>query len=246
MSGPRDWSPAGSWDEPATTHPQLHPTEPTGRTRPTGWWMAVALLLGVFAVVWPLGMSSASPSGVGWAVTSAGVSAVSIALWYRKAGGGTVLPSIAATLGFLGSILCIWSLAAAGLPGTIPPLPSAFGIPAAAHGGASGDAGAGAPACRVESPEPVAVAEASSAEQQRSDAVQGAVAVLADAVCVQAAGGAYPDALTVADDRTVTSPSGPVGSLPPGMVLEYARTDTGFSMTVSDESGLPSGTVEFR
>ncbi|WP_039922852.1 hypothetical protein, partial [Leifsonia aquatica] len=155
MSGPRDWSPAGYWDEPATTHPQPHPAERTGRTgrtRPTGWWMAVALLLGVFAVVWPLGMSSASPSGVGWAVTSAGVSAVSIALWYRHAGGGTVLPSIAATLGFLGSILCIWSLAAAGLPGTIPPLPSAFGIPAAAHGGASGDAGAGAPACRVESP----------------------------------------------------------------------------------------------
>jgi|GEM_PF-2779208 len=243
MSGPRDWSPAGYWDEPAA--PERQPRG-SGRTRPTGWWMAVALLMGLFSVLWPLGMSSASSAGIGVAVTSAGVSAVSIALWYRHAGGGKVLPSIAATLGFLGSILCIWSLAAAGLPGTVPPLPSVFGAAASAHGGASGDAGAGAPACRADTPEPVPAAEPGDTEQQRSDAVQSTVAVLADAVCVQAAGGAYPESLAVAEDRTVSSPSGPIGALPPGMLLEYTRTATGFSLTVSDESGLPSGTVEFR
>ncbi|MFF2050438.1 hypothetical protein ACFVU2_02455 [Leifsonia sp. NPDC058194] len=240
MSGPRDWSPAGYWDEPPAA--EVHPA----RSGPTGWWMAVALLLGTFAIVWPLGMSSSSPDGVGWAVTTAGVSAVSIAVWYRRSGGGLALPSIAGALGLVGTILCIWSLAAASLPGTIPSLSSAFGIPAAAHGGASGDAGVGAPACRVDSPEPVPVAEGSAADQQRADAVQGAVAVLADAVCVQAAGGAYPDSLAVAEDRTVTSPAGVIGSLPAGMVLEYARTDTGFSLTVSDESGMPSGSIEFR
>lgn len=240
MSGPRDWSPAGYWDdEPAARQTTA------ARHRPTGWWMAVALLLGTFAIIWPLGMSSSSPDGAGWAVTTAGVSAVSIAIWYRRSGGGLAMPSIAGTLGLVGTLLCIWSLAAAGLPGTIPAIPQAFGLPAAAHGGASGEAGAGAPACRVESPEPIPVANGTEADQQRADAVQGAVAVLADAVCVQAAGGAYPESLAVADDRTVSSPAGPIGSLPPGLVLEYARTGTGFSLKVSDESGMPSGSIQF-
>lgn len=245
MTGPREGSPAGSGDEPVAAQQNATIQQgATARQAPTGWWMAVALPLGVFAIAWPLGMSASGPAGVGWASMTAGVSAVSIAVWYRRSGGGLTVPSIAGVLGAVGTFLWVWSLAAAGLPGTVPAPPALFGT--AASGSASVGGAAGSPACRVESPEPAPAADGTVTDRTRADAVRGIAALLADAVCVQADDGGYPDGLTVAGDRSVRSSAGPLGSLPSGMVLEYTRTSTGFVLTVSDESGMPSDSIEFR
>ncbi|WP_394552522.1 hypothetical protein ACDF64_16960 [Agromyces sp. MMS24-JH15] len=142
-SGPRDWSPAGYWDEPsaprATGRAGRAGRRPAARTatatatatvRPSRGWLVpgfVSLFAGIVAVVAPLGVVLDGRVG-GWVVTTVGITAVGFAIesarrrraWRGSAG---VLAWVGGVLGVVGTLLCLWTVAAASLPDAVPPAP---------------------------------------------------------------------------------------------------------------------------
>jgi uncharacterized membrane protein HdeD (DUF308 family) len=82
--GPRDWSPPGYLSDslPTVASPRIARRTDSPRTL-----ALVSVMFGLFAVGWPLALSSPHPGAVGWAVTTAGVTAVFLASRSRQAGG---------------------------------------------------------------------------------------------------------------------------------------------------------------
>lgn len=163
-----------------------------------------------------------------------------------------MLPAIGGTLGVVGTILCLWSLAAFYAPSVVPQLPAVLG-PVAPSGQAGAVASGGAiatlPGQRVVSP--IEGADVVAPDQQ----LHANVWHVAFGLCVGVASAASmaeqfpgqfqgaPVALDVAADRTVTDGNASYSVLPADMTLEYAATPEGaYSLTVRDaQSGLGVG-----
>jgi hypothetical protein len=122
-AGPRDWSPPRYADlppgPPPCTTPATHaPARPVKKENDL--YGLVSVLLGLIACWLPLSQPGVGSGYSGFAVTTAGITAVVLA------GRSTsrILPAIGGTLGVLGTVLCVWSLVAFYAPGTLPPVPS--------------------------------------------------------------------------------------------------------------------------
>ena len=82
--GPRDWSPPGYWNDSvvSTPTPSISRRADSARTS-----ALVSVMFGLFSVAWPLALASPQPGAVGWAVTTAGLTAMFFAARRRHAGG---------------------------------------------------------------------------------------------------------------------------------------------------------------
>lgn len=240
MSGPRDWSPAGYWDENQTRTSRAAFTARRVRPRPLNG--LVSVMLGLIATALPL-LAVSRPGYTGWVITTAGVSAVALAVRYRRAGGTLFLSTVGGTLGVVGTILCIWSLAAFYLPGHVPVMPqlqaasaaSAPVVPVAQPLKLSTPA----PAARVVAP--FDGADVDPTNQLHANLVH--VAFEFGAVLqYDRAHGMLPSALSVEPDGTVVSPGATYSKIAPYMSIEYGLTPGSYTFTVRDTiSGMAVG-----
>ncbi|WP_454110457.1 hypothetical protein [Leifsonia shinshuensis] len=248
MAGPRDWSPQETY---------VFSREPEPRYRPNGLWGLLGILLGAFSVVLPLGIAGSATGGGGWALTTAGISAVPIAVWYRRAGGGAVVPALAGTLGLIGTVLCSWSLAAAYFPTVVPAFPqlgSPFSVSAPADPTTpqvdvlpDGDAAAAAPdtvaAGAVDGPgtrvvPPFEQAAVVAPSHQLMQNLEYVAQTLETKLEGYVRTGTLPDTLTVGKDHSVSAGQAVLAHLAPYMTLTYSRSGNGYTFTVKDpESG---------
>jgi hypothetical protein len=258
--GPRDWSSSGYWAEP--------PGPPTGRTttvmaaprpkpRSTSPFLLglLSLLLGIVACWLPLALPAVETGARGWVLTTLGISAVGCAIAashaararYRRTG---FLARVGGTLGVIGTVLCLWSVAAFYAPTLVPPLPHLPG-PTAAIG-------------TIAEPTPPVTAEQAQrivAPIEGADVVAPEDQLLANvwhvafALCIGVSTSAsmaeqypgqfagVPAALEIAADGTVSSGDATFSKLPADMSLEYSATPDGaYSLTVRDtQSALGFG-----
>ncbi len=239
MNGPRDWSPAGFWDDRAGENRRSAITATRVRPRPLNG--LVSVMFGLMSVVMPFAAVS-RPGYSGWVITSLGVSAVFLAIRYRRAGGGLFLSTVGGTLGVVGTILCLWSLAAFYLPGTVPAMPTVR--PAAASTMAlpmaTSAAGPGQPSVARIVP-PFEGANIVPGNQLHANLVHVAFA-FGSVLQYDRSQGALPSALTVEPDGTVTSPGVTYSRIAPYMAIEYALTPGSYIFTVRDTvSGMAVG-----
>lgn len=261
-SGPRDWSPSGYWAEPPrpptkrTTTVMAEPCPNRRRSTSPLLLGLLSLLLGLVACWLPLALPAAETGARGWVVTTLGISAVGCAIAasrtararYRRTG---FLTGVGATLGVIGTILCLWSLAAFSAPTLVPPLPH---LPALT------------PTFRTisEPPAPPVTAEQTQrivAPIEGADVVAPEDQLLANvrhvafALCIGVSTSApmaeqypgqfagVPAALEIAADGTVSSGDTTFSKLSADMSLEYSATPDGaYSLTVRDtQSALGVG-----
>jgi hypothetical protein len=202
----------------------------------------VSVMLGLIATALPL-LAISRPGYTGWVITTAGVSAVALAVRYRRAGGGLFLSAAGCTLGVAGTILCIWSLAAFYLPGHVPAMPklqatteaSAPAIPVARPLIAITPA----PITRVVAP--FDGADVDPTNQLHANLVH--VAIEFGAVLqYDRARGMLPSVLSVEPDGTVVSPGATYAKIAPYMSIEYGVTPGSYTFTVRDTvSGMAVG-----
>ncbi|AYG03887.1 hypothetical protein D7I44_10305 [Gryllotalpicola protaetiae] len=200
------------------------------------------MLLGLIATALPL-LAVSRPGYTGWVITTAGISAVALAVRYRHAGGGLFLSAVGGTLGVVGTILCLWSLAAFYLPGHVPTMPnlqtanaaSAPAIPVALPPSPVNPA----PAARVVAP--FDGADVDPTNQLHANLVH--VAIEFGAVLqYDKAHGMLPSVLSVEPDGTVVSPGATYAKIAPYMSVEYGVTPGSYTFTVRDTvSGMAVG-----
>ncbi|MFP3466041.1 hypothetical protein [Leifsonia sp. SIMBA_070] len=199
-------------------------------------------MFGLIAVFLPLAAVS-RPGYTGWVITTLGVSAVFLAVRYRRSGGGAFLSITGGTLGVIGTILCVWSLAAFYVPGSVPPVPNlkpvsastteAFPIAGAQPGQVQ------APAVRMVPP--FEGADVVPGNQLHANLVHVAIAFGA-VLQYQQSQGTLPSMLAVQSDGTVTSPGTTYSKIAPYMSIEYGLTPGSFMFTVRDTvSGMAVG-----
>ena len=232
MSGPRDWSPAGYWAEPAA------PALTRARTRPRPLNGLVAVMLGLGAVFLPVATAS-RPGYTGWFFTTIGISAIVLAGRYRKSGGSLFLSSVGSILGVLGTVLCVWSLVAFYSPASVPAFPSLQAVAGVAPVAPTGAEGAAlpAPSSNVRVVAPFEGANVVPGNQLHANLVH-VVFMLGAAMSFEQTQGTLPSALSVRPDGTVTSPGVTYSKLAPYMALSYAVAPGGFALTVKD---IPTG-----
>lgn len=240
MSGPRDWSPAEYWDRGSSgsASSSIFAT----RSRPHLLNGLLSVLFGLIAVFLPFAAMS-RPGFTGWVITTLGVSAVFLAVRYRRSGGWAFLSMTGGTLGVIGTILCVWSLAAFYLPGTVPAFPNLRPASMAAAGTLPL---AGAQSSQVQAPAvrvvpPFEGADVVPANQLHANLVHVAFA-FGGVLQYQRSQGTLPSALTVQPDGTVTSPGTTYSKIAPYMAIEYGLTPGSYTLTVRDTvSGMAVG-----
>jgi len=199
-------------------------------------------MLGLIATALPL-LALSRPNYTGWVITTAGVSAVALAVRYRRAGGALFLSAVGGTLGVAGTILCIWSLAAFYSPGRVPAIPKLQGLTAA-----SAPLVAVAQPLKVSTPTPAARAvppfdgaDVDPANQLHANLVHVAFAFGA-VLQYDRAHGMLPSVLSVEPDGTVVSPGVTYSKIAPYMSIEYGLTPGSYTFTVRDTvSGMAVG-----
>lgn len=130
--GPRDWNPPGYWDSTRSVSPKQSNWRQVRapKSRRTAIVLAsIAILLGLFACWWPLSLPSANGGYRGFAFTTLGLTAAALAYRALQFRGWTpriskALPFTGFSLGLIGTVLCIWSLASFYAPQVVPALPS--------------------------------------------------------------------------------------------------------------------------
>lgn len=230
MSGPRDWSPSGYWDE---TAPQ------NGLRRPRLLNGLVSVLLGVTSIFLPLAVVS-GPGYSGWVISTVGVSAVGLAIRYRRTGGLRWLSMLGGALGVIGSILCAWSLASFYLSGAVPAAPSLRSeTPASAVSAPPAQPPAQPGVSRAVPP--FEGADVVPGNQLHANLVHVALA-LDVALQMDKSRGMLPSVLQVQPDGTVISAGATYSKIAPYMSLEYGVTAAGYTLAVRDTvSGMTVG-----
>lgn len=218
----------------------------------------LSVALGLFATLLPLAHPDVSTGFRGFAFTTAGIAAVSLAsraAQLRRQGRATsrVLPAIGGFLGVAGTLLSVWSLLFFYVPNAVPPMPSLASLASLGQPVAAAPVGPvvpgviqqDTPAAPVAAPAlaaPPAVGPAPAAltpEQMRSAMQMAAGTISYVMKHVRPAGQPWPDALYISADQLVTTPAGDVlVRIPAGTDLGYARSISGenYQLTITDSS----------
>lgn len=226
--GPRDWSPPGYWGDStaAVSSPRRARRTDSART------LALAsVMFGLFAVGWPLALSSPHPGAVGWAVTTAGLTAVFLASRSKQAGGGGFLPTIGVFLGVIGTVLCVWTLLAFYFPSAVPAAPAVQASPLAPGG-------------RIV--EPFDTADVTVPAQQLRANLRHVIFSLAPMLVYEREHGTLPSSLSADPDGTIRSPGATYSKIASYMALTYGVVagPAGFTLTVTDSVSGMAETVD--
>lgn len=262
MTGPRDWNPPGYWDEAPTSNESISRTTqvslPRGSAK-SGLYSLLSIALGLFACWLPLSLPAANTGSRGWAVTTIGLTAVSVAVAAarsraRQGKSAGVLTVLGSALGILGTVLCLWS-AAAFTWSSVPAAPTfnsltGVSVPiAGAPGVAAPTATPATPATRIVAP--LAGADVVAPPLQ----LRANVRHVAFGLCMGVRSsvqfekqygssfGGLPMSLEVGPDGTVTAGTTTYSKLPADMKLDYLATPEGtYSLMVRDTlSGIGVG-----
>lgn len=243
--GPRDWNPPGYWDSPGTATSWRSVTRgPTATAHRRGRWGALgAIMLGAFACWWPLSQPAPASGFHGYAFTTVGITALFVAIRaYQRSTAdrsSRVLPVIGIVLGVLGTVFCLWSVAAFHFPQTVPALP-AFG-PATVSQQPLNEA----EAARVVAPIPGAVITA-PANQLRANLRQVTEALSSELSYVPGAKW-VPASVTIQPDGLVTSANGTY-LLPSYLRMTFipAGDRVNFRLVITDSPSGMSETYDSR
>jgi hypothetical protein len=259
--GPRDWNPPGYWDAPTVTPSTRSRTvvqASRSRAKESNLIGLLSVALGLFATLLPLAHPDVSTGVRGFAFTTAGIAAVSLAsraAQLRRQGRATsrVLPAIGGFLGVTGTLLSVWSLLFFYVPNAVPPMPSITSLTSLGQPVAGALVGPIVPGVIQQNTQPAPVAapvaaappavgpapETLTPEQMRSAMQMAAGTISYVMKHVRPAGQPWPDALYVNADQLVTTPTGDVlVRIPAGTDLGYARSISGenYRLTISDSS----------
>jgi hypothetical protein len=205
----------------------------------TNLYGLVSVLLGLVACWLPLSLPDAGSGVSGFAVTTAGITAVVLA----SKSASWVLSAIGGTLGVIGTILCVWSLAAFYAPGNVPPAPTMATLinvtqpvetPLIDY--AAGSTGAGA---RVVAP--IEGADVTAPADQLRANLRHVIFALGVGLNFSRDHGGLPNGLAIGSDGTISSATATYSQLPPDMHLSYLpASDSGsYKLTITDvESGM--------
>ncbi|WP_104125863.1 hypothetical protein [Cryobacterium sp. Y57] len=212
----------------------------------------LAVALGLFATLFPLVHPDASTGYRGFAFTTVGITAISLAIratQLRREGRATsrLLPTIGGTLGVAGTLLSIWSLAFFYAPNIVPPMPSLASLtaltqPVVAAPGISTQA---VPAATAPKVVPDSLATTPLATAPRSpDETRAAMQLAAGTISfvlkdLRTPGQPWPTALLVNADNMVSTPEGhALHQIPVGTTGGYARSISGenYRLTITDDS----------
>ena len=252
--GPRDWNPPGYWDTPGNpalngTGAAYQPARSVSKVSNLTGLLSVAL--GLVAAWWPLAEPAFSTGLRGFAITTAGIMAISLAFrasHLRRIGRASswLLPAIGGTLGVLGTLLSIWSLAAFYAPGTVPPMPHLTSLTAITQPLASPpsppSASSVAPPGRIVLPLPGADVTAPTGQLHAN--LVHVVFALGGALNFTKDHGTLSATLTIASDGMVSMPGTTFSKLPADMRMTYALVAGGrdYSLTITDtQSGTAVG-----
>lgn len=233
--GPRDWSPPGYWDESQATPVTVARSRARSRRTDSPRTVAlVSVMLGLFSVAWPLLLASPQPASSGWAMTTSGLAAIFLATRSRRAGSAAALPAIGATLGVVGTVLCIWSMVAFYNAGVVPAPPSLRAFYTGQTAPAAVQPLPAAPASRVVPP--FETADVTAPTQQLRANLRHVIFSLAPVLVYERDRRALPSSLSVDPDGLVRSPGATYSRIAPYMALTYGIVagPAGFTLTVSD------------
>jgi hypothetical protein len=253
--GPRDWNPPGHWDVPAAnTIPRPYSTyvATRSRARSSNLTGLLAVALGLFATLLPLLHPDVSTGFRGFAFTTAGITAISLAIratQLRREGRATsrLLPAIGGTLGVAGTLLSIWSLAFFYAPNAVPPMPSlasltALSQPVVSQPGVLPQVVPAAAAPQTV-PGPLATTPLATAprspEETRADMQLAAGTISFVLKNLRTPGQPWPTALLINADHMVSTPDGhALFRIPVGTTAGYARSTSGqnYRLTITDDS----------
>jgi hypothetical protein len=235
--GPRDWNLPGQY----ASQPRARSSNVTG---------LLAVALGLVATLIPLALPDASTGFRGFAFTTVGITAISLAiraaqLRRERRASSRLLPAIGGTLGVAGTLLSIWSLAFFYAPNAVPPMPSlasltAFTQPSVAAPGVLPPAipAAEAPALVPEALATTPLAAPRSPEETRAAMQMAAGTISFVLKNLNSTGQPWPTALLINADRIVSTPEGhALVQIPEGTTAGYARSASGgeYLLTITDD-----------
>ena len=235
-NGPRDWTPPEPRDR-QTGSATFSPSAPAPRAAlraPVNGRLAglFAIALGLFACWWPLSVPAATADARGFAVTTAGVTALFLA---ARAGntGFRRIAAVGSLLGLVGTALCVWSLVAfhfADLP--IPP------VPRLSTGLSQIDSEPRPAPLTVDAVVPRIVAPiegadiASMPEGQLRANLRHIVFNLTGDLGYPQQQGALPEAISISSEGIAYYGNATLSAVPADMILEYARSSDGLNFTI--------------
>jgi len=244
-NGPRDWMPPEPRDRPMGSV-NFSPSAATPRATlraPANGRLAglLAIALGLFACWWPLSVPAATADARGFAVTTAGVTALFLAARANNAGFRR-FAAIGSLSGLAGTVLCVWSLVAfhfADLP--IPPVPSlSTGLRPIISEPLNTPFAVDAVFPRVVPPIEGADIAPIPKGQLRAN-LRHVVFNLAGGLGYPQQQGSLPEAISISPEGIAGYGNVTLSAVPADMVLEYARSTDGlnFRIRVSDSvSGM--------
>lgn len=252
-NGPRDWNPPGYWDAPGVnrvTPPRTGYVATTPRARSSNLIGLLAVALGLFATLLPLAHPDVSSGYRGFAFTTAGITAISLAFratQLRRAGRATsrLLPAIGGTLGVAGTVLSIWSLAFFYAPNTVPPLPNLASLTALTQPIITPPGvlpqvlpTAAAPQIVPSTLPTIPPATAARSPEQTRSAMQVAAGTISFVLKnLRTPGQPWPSSLLLNADNMVSTPDGHLlFRIPAGTTAGYARSISGqnYRLTITD------------
>lgn len=253
--GPRDWNPPGYWDAPAAntiTRPRSRYVATQPRARSSNLTGLLAVALGLFATLLPLVHPDVSSGFRGFAFTTAGITAISLALratHLRREGRASsrLLPALGGTLGVAGTLLSIWSLAFFYAPNAVPPMPSLASLtaltqPMATAPGVLPQANPAAPTPQVvpDAPATTPLATTPRSPEETRAAMQMAAGTISFVLKnLKTPGQPWPTELLINADNMVSTPEGQaLFQIPVGTTGGYARSTSGenYRLTITDDS----------
>lgn len=260
--GPRDWNPPGYWDEPSASvstrsFRAYASTKPMARASNVIGLLAVAL--GLFATLLPLAHPDASTGFRGFAFTTAGVTAVMLAMraaHLRREGRATsrLLPLAGGILGVTGTFLSLWSLAFYYAPNVIPPMPSLTSLTEIAQpflntsdGSVSPEVGSTAQKVIPSSVALVPLESAVLSPEETQSAMQMTAGTVAYVLkSLRLPGDPWPSALYIdAENMVMTEEGDELALLPAGTTATYTRSTSGENYRLTIASDLTGTGVTF-
>ena len=253
--GPRDWNPPGYWDAPAAntiTRPRSRYVATQPRARSSNLTGLLAVAFGLFATLLPLAHPDVSTGFRGFAFTTAGITAISLAIratQLRREGRASsrLLPALGGTLGVAGTLLSIWSLAFFYAPNAVPPMPSLASLtaltqPMATAPGVLPQAIPAAPAPQVvpDAPATMPLATTPRSPEETRAAMQMAAGTISFVLKnLRTPGQPWPTELLINADNMVSTPEGQaLFQIPVGTTGGYARSNSGenYRLTITDDA----------
>lgn len=234
--GPRDWNLPSPYAAPQ-------------RARSSNLTGLLAVALGLVAALIPLAHPDASTGFRGFAFTTVGITAVSLAiraaqLRRERRASSRLLPALGGTLGVAGTLLSIWSLAFFYAPNAVPPMPSLASLTALTQPtvAATGALPLAIPAAEAPPLVPEALATTPLAAPRSLDETRAAMQMAAGTISfvlknLNPPGQPWPTALLINEDRMVSTPEGQaLVQIPEGTTAGYARSSSGdeYLLTITD------------